>query len=188
MSDAPYFCPQCQHPLEGHRDAEAIGYACWERRDGNDNEFCGCTYKHRVKREPKPVLATFYAVRHPDGKRFYRTYSKTHSAGWVATLEDGRLWTKLGTARSNITALSRANFVPDLVEFVIREVNIVDQKERVAKAKAEKDRKEAERLAEAKRCEYEDIVKQIARLQAKLPKLMAREHPSDCGCKSCVGM
>ena len=126
-----------------------------------------------VADEPKP-LATFYAVRHPDGKQYYRTRLHNQAAGWKPNLEDARLWTKLGTARSNITALSRPGFVPDLVEFVVTEVRVVDQKERVAKAKAERDRKEAERVAAEKKWRLEQAERELAAAQRRVEKLRSK--------------
>lgn len=120
--------------------------------------------------EPKP-LATFYAVRHPDGKQYYRTYSKHHQAGWVDNLEDARLWTREGTARGNITGLSRPNFVPDLIVFVVTEVKVVDQKERIAKAQAEKKRRAEEQRAAEKKWRLEEAERRLAAAQRDVEKL-----------------
>jgi len=120
--------------------------------------------------EPK-VLATFYAVRNHEGK-YYRTYDKNRSSGWKDNLEDAKLWTRIGPARAKITALSHGRGpVPELVEFVVREVNVVDQTARVAAAKAKREREEAERKAAEKKWRLQEAERELAEAQRRVEKL-----------------
>lgn len=121
---------------------------------------------------PPAPLATFYAVRDPSSGKFYRTYSTHHSSGWIDKLEDARLWTRAGQAKSKITALSNeGKFTPELVEFIVTEVKVVDQKERVAQAKVEKARKEAERLAWIKNERLRQAQSEYDKAKDRLEKL-----------------
>jgi|SRR5581483_2689548 len=119
---------------------------------------------------PKP-LATFYAIRHPVSNKYYKTYSKNVRAGWEEKLEDARLWIKLGSAKSRITALSTPGMVPELIEFHVTEVHVVDQRARVAEAKATKERKEAERQAALKADRVKQAEADLAAAQRRLEKL-----------------
>jgi hypothetical protein len=122
---------------------------------------------------PGPVVATFYAVRNEKGQ-FYRTYDKNRSSGWKDELEDAKLWTRIGPAKSKITALSNENPklpVPELVEFVVREVKVVDQRARVAVAKEKREREEAERARAHKQQQFVDAQYELARAQARVEKL-----------------
>lgn len=142
---------------------------------------------------PAP-LATFYMVRNEKGE-YYRTYAQSRCSGWVKDLKDGRLWTSLGPAKGKITNLANSYPklpVPELVEFVVTEVRVVDQTERVAQAKVKKAEEEAKRNAWIKQERLKDAQAEFDRAQAKLNKLKGtpteRVHGPDCGCKSCVGM
>lgn len=62
---------------------------------------------------------------------YYHTYAQGgRRNGWVKDLTDARLWTTIGPVKGKITALSNErpkDPVPELVEFIVREVNVVDQ-------------------------------------------------------------
>ncbi len=118
------------------------------------------------------ILATFYAVRHPTTGKYYRTYGQRRSSGWVDKLEDARLWVKLSGARSKITALANgSNCTPELVEFHVTQVLVVNQEERVAKARADRERKEAERQAFFKAERVKQAEAELAAAQKRLEKL-----------------
>lgn len=144
-----------------------------------------------VKEEAGPI-ATFYAVRNNKGE-YYRTYAQGgRRSGWVKELTDARLWTTIGPAKGKITALSNEHPkdpVPELIEFVVREVNVVDQKARVAQAKVKKAREDAERVERQRLYELQYAQSEFDKAKSRLDKLKRDEpHDPDCGCKSCVGM
>jgi len=141
------------------------GHSCG-RQDAHGGD-CDCyesDCKHSSRYKPAPVvppepaapLATFYAVR-CNGK-YYHTYSRAGSTGWRDKVEDGKVWTRKGPAQAMVTKLSsvpvgpRLNApqqpsVPELIEFMVTEVRVVDQAARVAEAKAKKEREDAARKA-----------------------------------------
>lgn len=130
---------------------------------------CFPRFGHKIS----PLLATFYAVRNQKGQ-FYRTYDKNRSSGWKDKLEDARLWTTLSPARSKVTALANEypNLpVPELVEFIVREVNVVDQRERVAKTRQKKQEEKARNEEYWKKAAVVEAQKELEAVQAKLKKL-----------------
>jgi hypothetical protein len=142
--------------------------------------------------DPDKPLAVFYAIRNEKGQ-YWRTYDKYRSPGWKDNLEDAKLWTRIGPAKAKITALSHGKGpVPELVEFVVREVRVVDQNARIAEFRK---KQEAEQVAaaeayrrEALRQAQSDYDRALARLKKVKGVSVEREHGSDCGCKSCMGM
>lgn len=124
--------------------------------------------------EPKPVLATFYMVRNSQGE-FYRTYAQGgRRSGWVKELSDGRLWTTKGPAQGKITALANERpmaAVPELVEFVVHEVRVVDQKERVAKARLKRQEEKLRNEEYWKKAALVEAQKELDAATARLRKL-----------------
>ena len=126
-----------------------------------------------LPRELAP-LATFYAVRNAKGE-FYRTYAQGgRGSGWVKELTDARLWTTIGPAKSKITTLSNQNpkdVVPELIEFIVREIKVVNQNARVAEAKVKKQIEiENRKKAHAER-ELQQAQKALVEAQAKINRL-----------------
>jgi len=123
--------------------------------------------------EQKEPLATFYAVRNDKGE-YYKTYSTNSRRKWVKDLKDAKLWTREGQAKGKITAFTN-EFpkapVPELVEFIVREVNIVDQKERVAQTRQKKATKDAEREASHKQWLVKEAEYELKIAKANLEKL-----------------
>jgi hypothetical protein len=166
---------------------------CNERMSHDNNDFCGCTHG-----APEPIvptqepLAVFYAVRNDKGE-YYRMYDKNRSTGWKKDLADAKLWTRIGPAKGKITALSHGKGpIPELVEFIVREVRVVDQRVRVAEAKRKLEEEEIKRQAAIKALRLQAAQSDYDRAKSRLEKLkgipVVRVHGPDCGCKSCVGM
>jgi len=124
-----------------------------------------------VPAPPPKTLATFYAIRSND--KFYRTHTPGRSAGWVNVMEEAKLWTKPGPAKAKITALcsvSKGN-VPELVEFIVTEVRVVDQTARVAAVKVTKAREEAARAVAQRERDLKDAKEKLDKAAARLKKL-----------------
>lgn len=175
MSEVPHNCPKCGHRMDEHREAEAVGYACWHLTSPchkSSGEFCGCQYIHT---EPPPEpLATFYAVRNEQGQ-YYRTYSQRgSSAGWVDRLEDARLWTRSGPAKGKITALCNEKPklpVPELIEFRVTEVHVVDQSVRIVGTREKKRQEETAAQARVQQMLIDQAEYEIKQARTKLKKL-----------------
>jgi len=116
-------------------------------------------------------IATFYAIRDHKGL-WYRTYTNGHSAGWVKLMADGRIYSKLSAARSKVTALaneSPRSPVPELVEFSVSKVTVIDQTERVAATRVKKAEEEARQ--DAARA-HDEMVKAEAEFEKAKVRLM----------------
>ncbi len=116
---------------------------------------------------------TFYAVRNNRGE-YYRTYTSSgRRAGWVKDLKSAKVWTKRGMAHARITAIANENPrlpIPELVEFIAGQPNIIKQDERVAKMKLRKQREVAAR--DLRHREYNRLAaeREVARAQERLDR------------------
>jgi hypothetical protein len=102
------------------------------------------------------VAFRFYAVAENlnyRATRWYQTYAARRTSGWVDAIEDAKVWTKRGPAQSRCTQLGGT---ASLVEFVVSQVNVIDQADHRRKFQEKRLRKEEEkRLLRATR-ELED--------------------------------
>lgn len=121
---------------------------------------------------PEPI-ATFYVIRNERGEY----YSTRWNRSWVKDLIDARVYAAAGPARGKITRISNENMsapVPELVELIVREVNIVDQKDRVAQARLNK-QLEIENRQKAKALwDLNEAKRALSEAQAKIEKLTKR--------------
>jgi hypothetical protein len=125
--------------------------------------------------EQSAPIATFYAIRNDKGE-YYRTYAQGgQRSGWVKNLTEGRVWTTVGPARGKITALSNEspkNQVPELIEFVVREVNVVDQKMRVAESRVKKQLELQNRKKTTAELELQQALRAVVTAQTKVDSLI----------------
>ena len=166
------------------------GHSCGRSDDHGGGCDCyegDCKHSSRYKPPPVPPVpkpvATFYAVR--SGGQYYHSYSRAGSTGWVDKVdkvEDASVWTRRGPAQGMVTRLSALPEpprtgpaprlpVPELVEFVVTEVRVIDQASRVAEAQAKKER---ELAAQKKACHEREVDKargELARAAERLKKL-----------------
>jgi hypothetical protein len=152
------------------------------------NTVCDCACH-----APEPPLAIFWAIRNEKGE-YFKTGTSSSSPRWVKDLGLARIYSKLGPARGKVTALANLDWnadnpIADIVEFVVNDVRVIDQKERVAKSQAKKAHKEADRKIRTMQVTFEDAQREFNEARARLNALKGpRVHDVDCGCKSCVGM
>ena len=153
--------------------------------------LCGCHHPDDVVKSTPPAQPqyTFYAVADRTDlaqTRWYRTYSRGSSSGWVNDINDAKVWIRKGGAQGKCTSLGGN---AQLVEFVVTKVNVFDQKERLQKLE-EKRKEEAARAQKAQAARELKAAETALRLaQEKLARLKGKQpHPADCGCKSCMGM
>lgn len=117
-----------------------------------------------------------YAIRSADGK-WYRTYSNRRCAGWVKELATARIYTKKGQAQGKITVLANQNRkmpAPDLVEFELKEVNVIKQASRVEAARAKKQLEIENRNAAHAQWKLQEAQRQLHLAQTNLAKLQGK--------------
>ncbi len=136
----------------------------------------------------------FYAIRNREGK-FFKTYKNSSPAGWVDELAKARIYAKESMARGKVTAYSNTHPrepVPDIVEFHVTEIRVIDQKSRVAEAKNKKLEEEIQKKKMIAQRQLEEAEKAFNDAKKKLLKLKSSDGlwvPCTCGsCKSCMGM
>lgn len=140
----------------------------------------------------KEPLAVFYAMQNEYGEYYRTNKSGSGGARWVKDLKAARLWTTAGQARSKITTYSNENpkaVVPELVEFIVTEVRVVDQKARVAASREKKAIEQAAARARIEQWHLARAEEAYQRAKRELEKIKgAVKHDDDCTCKSCMGM
>ena len=147
---------------------------------------CSCTCHRDEKKfdaivlpkSPEPIL--LYAVRNAEGQ-WFKPYTKGSSASWQDDLGFAKIYANESTAAGSITRLvneAERNrrgggpiAAPELVEFVVTETRVIDQKERLAKVKQKKLEIEARRVADEKQLELINAQKELDKAQAHLNKL-----------------
>lgn len=94
-----------------------------------------------------------YAIRSHDGKWFRSKGQHGYGPTWRDDVNQAKVYTKIGPARAVVTFWANAYpniAVPDLIQFEISGIIVLDEKERVAKAKIkkilEKDKQEIRNL------------------------------------------
>lgn len=105
-----------------------------------------------------------------DGK-FYRTNNRGYRAGWVDRLQDAKLWTKPGPAKAKVTVLAGEGDVPELVELVVTEFRVINQDQRVAAARAKKEREEAAQEAQCRQQDLERARTELRRAEERVRQL-----------------
>jgi hypothetical protein len=118
----------------------------------------------------------FYAVRNKEGKWFrakgYGGYGET----WVEELNRARIYNKPSSARSQVTyfATNYATYgVPDLVEFSIGEIHILDESQRVADSKRKKEITARNQVVWRRQYEVDEAKRNLEAAQKKLKELWA---------------
>lgn len=168
-------CPKCGHVMwEHYTESERHPYQCWERMSLENNDFCGC--RHGMPEQPTDEQLILYAIKNEKGE-WYKTYSTTRNRGWKKKLTEAKIWSRAGQARAKLTALANeypALPPPLLVEFVVTQVRVVDQTERVAQSRLEAQRKRKQYEEELAKQRLEDAQRRLARAQLDLSQLQRR--------------
>ena len=159
---------------------------CWTCQQDNCDDIdvrvargsvqCSCPCH---KPEVKEPIAVFYAVRNDKGE-YFKTCSSHSPSRWVKDLSTARIYSTLGTARAKVTALANLKWnankpIADIVEFVVTDVRVIDQKERVAGSQVKKARKEAERQVRLDKWRLEGAQQEFDRAQRELHRLSRRQ-------------
>lgn len=115
-----------------------------------------------------------YAVQNEKGQYFRTKGFNGGGNTWVDDINKAKIYPKIGGARGTITWF--ANNYPEyptlkLLKLTVSNVEVLDETERVNKAKAKKVREEAEREKRNAEWQMEQAKKQLADAQAKINKL-----------------
>lgn len=172
-------CPKCNHLMTDHNDNDGhFRYQCYERLSNENNDFCGCVHG---KPAQEPIL--LYAIRNQQGQ-WFKPYTKGSSASWQDDLGFAKIYANESTAAGNITRLvneAERNRrgggpipAPELVEFIVTETRVIDQKERLAKAKKKKLEDDARQEAYLKEVELMNAQEEFDKAQVKLFKLRGK--------------
>jgi hypothetical protein len=163
--------------------------------------LCHCLC-HDVPEKEAPPLATFWAIMRGEGpfteqSQYFKASTSSRGPSWVKDLGTARIYSKLSHAKAKVTALANAPWnagkpIPVIVEFVVNDVRVIDQKERVAEVQAKKAREASAHDRWVHRLQVKNARDNVKNALLELARLTGdasgRKHGPDCGCKSCVGM
>lgn len=116
----------------------------------------------------------FYAIQKKNGE-WYRNRGSGYRPMWIKELKKAKIYANVGQARARITMfMNEEDVIHDLVEFTLTGVRVLDETERLEKAKLEKQRELDAR--EVRRVENELRYAQDAmkRAQEKIASLKKR--------------
>ncbi len=116
----------------------------------------------------------FYVVRNGDGKYFRAKGYQGYGESWVEGLDKARVWAKLSGARSVVTYFANAwpgYSVPDIVELTVTATEVLDEKDRVEKAKVKKKKAKETQELHNKREALKHAQAAYEQAQANLEKL-----------------
>lgn len=119
-------------------------------------------------------LLSVYAIRNYDGKWFRANGQSGYGDTWVDDLVKAKLYPRISQARSRVTYFANANRelpVPQLVEFVVTEMRVMDEAARVDNARKQKDLREVQRQRADARWALENAQRDLARAQEKIDRL-----------------
>lgn len=118
-----------------------------------------------------------YAVRNKEGKWFrakgYGGYGET----WVSELKRARIYNKIGPARATVSYFANEHpkyGIPDIVQFVVTEVKVLDETARVEKQRQKKAEAEARYKEQQAKCEFEQAQKALEAAPAKVNALKGK--------------
>jgi len=120
------------------------------------------------------VKLILYAVRNKEGKWFRSKGQNGYGKSWVDSIENAKIYTKIGQARSRVSFWANAfpdYGIPDLIKIHATSFEVVEETTRVKKVKEKKDKAEAERNLRHKKWEVERAEKELADAQNRLKNL-----------------
>jgi hypothetical protein len=119
-----------------------------------------------------------YIVRNQEGKycrtKGYGGYGST----WVDDILKAKVYTKLSGARTRVGYFANAwpqYGVPSIIKLTVTEVEVLDESDRVSKAREDKRKKEATREATIQRAKLRHAQESYERAKKELDKLKIRE-------------
>ncbi len=129
--------------------------------------------------EPKPPQITLYAVRNSDGKWFRARGYGGYGDSWVDdfTSIQVRLYPKVGTARAQVSFFAK-NYpqfpVPEIVEFTLTGLKVLNEEKRVSKVAQQREVREASAEKKRRERELQNAEAEFNRARVKLEQLAKR--------------
>ncbi len=115
-----------------------------------------------------------FVVRNQEGQWFRAKGYGGGGDSWVDDLSNAKFYGKIGTARSRVTFFAK-NYpefgVPDIIKISAVEAEVIDQKERVAKAINRQKRAKAVRAASIKKRRLEMAQEELDKAEARVRSL-----------------
>jgi len=115
-----------------------------------------------------------YAVQNSDGKWFHRKGFGGYGQTWCDEPHKARIYTKIGQARAQITYFVK-NYpkfpTPKLVKLVVDRVEVVDETERVAKAKVAQEKAKVRKEIQHKKYMVDMAIQDLERAQKRVKEL-----------------
>jgi len=116
----------------------------------------------------------FYAVRNQDGQWFRAKGYGGYGSSWTDDPKRARIYQKIGQARSRVTFWAN-NYpdygVPDLVRFTVSGAEVIDESDRVKKAKEKKEKWQANQELRYRKHQLKTAQQKLAAAQAEIEKL-----------------
>lgn len=123
--------------------------------------------------EDKVKDVCFYVVMNSDGQFFRRKGYGGYGKTWVDSIDTARVYIKIGQARSIVTffANSYPQYPPPrIVKLGVSAIEIIDERDRIEKAKEKKQREKEKRELRRKQWELERAKKDYEDAQRRLAK------------------
>lgn len=115
-----------------------------------------------------------YAVRNDEGKWFRAKGRSGRGNTWVDELKNARIYNKLSPARATVTFFAnhyKEYKTPELVKLVVSDVVVIDETERVEKAKEKKRVADENREVRVKKWELERAQNALEEAKKRLEAL-----------------
>jgi len=124
------------------------------------------------------AVVTLYAVRNREGKWFRSKGYGGYGDTWVADVAKAKLYTKIGQARGRVSFFASKwpeHGVPDIVEFMATETQVLPEAGRVAEVSIRKAEQEARRAVRQKQAEIDRATRDKADAEARLARLRGKQ-------------
>lgn len=118
-----------------------------------------------------------FVVRNAKGQFFRAKGFSGSGESWVNDINKAKIYGKIGGARGTVTYFAQdTNYpVPEIVKLTVSGMEVIDEKDRVAKVLAKKAREKEEQLQRKAKRDLEDAERRLADAQRNLNKLKSKK-------------
>lgn len=123
-----------------------------------------------------------FAVRSKDGKWFRAKGYGGYGSSWVEELGQAKIYPKISPARRQVTYWSNTYpeyGIPDIVKLKVTELEVLDEAERVEKAKITKERKELAHKKWLEQEAYDNALRKLEEAKETLKKFDEKHFKQD---------